>query len=286
MTSADLSSNLSSQDLHALCEQAIAVAKQASDAIMAIYAGEFSVQHKADQSPLTLADTTAHQIIERGLKLLVPRFPMLSEESPERVFADRLRWKRFWLVDPLDGTKEFVSRNGEFTVNIALIEDGEPVLGIIAAPSQSWVAYASRGNGSFQRDFNANAETATPLKVKSCPVDRRVEIGASRSHYQGEIGALAQALGAHQFTALGSALKFVSLASGAIDLYPRLASSASEWDIAAGHCIVREAGGEVLGRDGGPLRYNLRADVLVPAFVAIGDQQHNWLERMGWLEKP
>ncbi len=286
MSNTEPSSNLSSQDLQLLCEQAIAIARDASAAIMAIYAQDFTVAHKADASPLTEADTAAHEVIERGLKALTPRFPMLSEESPPRVFADRLRWKRFWLVDPLDGTKEFVSRNGEFTVNIALIEDGAPVLGIVAAPSQNWVAYASRGNGSYQREFTASADAAKALHVRHCDQGRCVEIGASRSHYHGEIGALAQALGDHQFTVQGSALKFVSLASGAIDLYPRLASSSSEWDIAAGHCIVREAGGEVLGRDGLPLRYNLRADVLMPAFVAIGDQQHNWLERMGWLEKP
>lgn len=275
-------SNLSQTDLSHLCQGAVAVARKAAEAIMAVYARDFSVQNKADSTPLTEADMAAHAIIDEGLKSLTPRFPVLSEESSARVMEDRKRWSRYWLVDPLDGTREFISKNGEFAVNIALIENGVPTIGVIAMPVHDKIAYGTRQGEAYLQNFAA-AETepqrivSTSFSANSVP-----RVAVSRSHHPCELKDALARLGSHENVTQGSSLKFVALACGQADLYPRLGSCSSEWDIAAGQCLLEAAGGALLDLSGQPMRYNQNADLLMPAFVACGDPAINWLSKLGW----
>ncbi len=270
---------LSDTDLAGLLLGARALAEQAAQAIMEIYSPHCVVTQKADRSPLTAADMASHHLLDAGLKLLEPRFPVLSEESGARIFSDRMRWKRYWLIDPLDGTREFVAHNGEFAVNIALIENGVPVLGIVLAPARGDVCWATRGGGAWRA---LSQSSAPPQSIRTRKVGSPVRVAVSRSHHPAELSDLLGAMGAHELCALGSSLKFSDLAAGEIDIYPRLSSSSCEWDIAAGQCIVEQAGGAVLDRCGKPLRYNQGAELLVPAFVAVGDTQVDWLSRLNW----
>ena len=271
---------LSNSDLAGLLVGARALAEQAAKAIMAVYTRPFEVTEKADLSPLTEADMASHHLLDAGLKLLEPRFPVLSEESGARIFVDRTRWKRYWLIDPLDGTREFVAHNGEFAVNIALIENGAPILGLVLAPARGDVCFATRGGGAWRAW--AHARGARPEALHTRKVGSPVRVAVSRSHHPAELSGLLSAMGAHELCALGSSLKFSGLAAGEQDIYPRLSSSSCEWDIAAGQCIVEQAGGAVLDRSGKPLRYNQGAELLVPAFVAVGDTSIDWLTRMNW----
>lgn len=268
---------LSEPDLRTLLQGARALAEQAAQAIMAVYQRDFAIQEKADESPLTEADLAAHRLLERGLRELEPRFPVLSEESTERIFEDRRRWRRYWLIDPLDGTKEFCARNGEFTVNVALIEQGEPILGVIHLPVTGESCFAARGVGAWRvrqgkQEAIAVSELASPIRI-----------ALSRSHSKGESQDYS-ALGAHTLVPLGSSLKFNALAAGEVDLYPRLRPSSCEWDIAAGQCIVEQAGGAIVDRFGARLRYNQSATLLVPAFVAYGKPARAWTELLPWSE--
>lgn len=272
-----LEHKLSDADLGALLLGARTLAEQAAHAIMAVYQREFAVQEKADASPLTEADLAAHHLLDRGLRELEPRFPVLSEESSARIFADRLRWRRYWLIDPLDGTKEFCARNGEFTVNIALIENGEPILGVIHLPVLEESCFAGRGLGAWRSRHGQ--QSAISVSAVANPI----RIGLSRSHSKGEKEDFS-ALGPHTLVPLGSSLKFNALAAGEIDLYPRLRPSSCEWDIAAGQCIVEQAGGAVVDRSGKPLRYNQSAELLVPAFVAYGKAERPWTELLPWSD--
>jgi 3'(2'), 5'-bisphosphate nucleotidase len=280
-------SGLKDEVLDELCAGACALAVQASKAIMEIYSRGCTVQSKADRSPLTEADTAAHSILEHGLKQLAPRLPVLSEESSARVFADRHRWARYWLVDPLDGTREFINKNNEFSVNIALVEHGVAVIGVIAAPAKNQLVLAHRGIPTrFLRLHQSQAAIALmseASELAEAHVARAtVRVGVSRSHHPAEIQTSLNRLGQFSTHALGSALKFLAIAEKSLDIYPRLKSSSSEWDIAAGQCIVEQSGGAVLGLDGLPLRYNQRADLLVPAFIACADPSRDWLAQLGW----
>ena len=281
---------LSETDLAGLLLGARALAEQAAQAIMAVYSRPFDVTKKADLSPLTEADMASHHLLDAGLKQLEPRFPVLSEESDARIFIDRTRWKRYWLIDPLDGTREFVAHNGEFAVNIALIENGAPILGIVLAPARGDVCFATRGGGAWRtwresRRLGDTADTssnAAPQALHTRKAGSPVRVAVSRSHHPAELSGLLSAMGAHELCALGSSLKFSGISAGEQDIYPRLSSSSCEWDIAAGQCIVEQAGGAVLDRTGKPLRYNQGAELLVPAFVAVGDISVDWLARMNW----
>lgn len=268
---------LRSSDLVQLAEGARALASQASLAIMEVYQRSYTMTAKADESPLTEADLASNEILERGLKALEPRFPVLSEESSARIFVDRKRWLRYWLVDPLDGTREFVQGNGEFAVNIALIEDGVPVIGIIAEPRHARQGCGIRGLGAAL--YNADG---TSQVLRTVAHSRPLRVGMSRSHHPAELERSLSLLGAREPVVLGSSLKFLSIAEGQMDLYPRLRSSSSEWDIAAGQGLLEAAGGAVLGLDGEPLRYNQRDSLTVPAFVAFGDLSQDWLSQLGW----
>jgi 3'(2'), 5'-bisphosphate nucleotidase len=267
---------LSETDLSALCQSAQMLAEQAAQAIVKVYAQAFTVDAKADASPLTEADLASHRILENGLKGLDPRFPVLSEESSERVFADRHRWRRFWLIDPLDGTREFVSKNGEFAINIALIENHEVVLGIIYQPVKDVCVSATRGGLTMRFENNQRSV------LRCLPAPKITRVATSRSHHSEELNAALNRLGSYQTSSLGSSLKFNAIAAGELDLYPRLPNTCSEWDIAPGQIILERAGGALVDLEGQPMRYNNRPNTLMPGFIAYGDRSKNWLAQMGW----
>lgn len=258
-------------------EAVLFIAREASAAIMAVYDSEFAVEHKQDDSPLTLADREAHRVIVRGLTALTPHIPVLSEESPpeQHVFATRSAWPTLWLVDPLDGTREFVKRNGEFTVNIALIHRHRPVLGVIAVPATG-VAYCGAHGLGAQRI----APQGAPETIRAQQPFRQVPVVVgSRSHAGDSLALVLKRLGPHDLCSVGSALKFCKVAEGAADFYPRLGPT-SEWDTAAGQAIVEAAGGGVFDLHGEPLSYNRRDTLLNPHFVAIGDAHFAWRHLM------
>ena len=247
-----------------LREAAIAIARRAAGEILAVYDSEFAVQHKDDRSPLTAADLASHRCIVDGLQALTPEIPVLSEESKDLDIAARRQWTRFWLVDPLDGTREFIKRNGEFTVNIALIEDGVATFGVIQQPVTGALWHGAPGAGAFRRDGDADVA----LHVRK-PAHAPLRIAASRSHRDARTQALLDALDG-EAVACGSSLKFCRIAEGDIDLYPRFGPT-SEWDTAAGQAILEAAGGAVLDPQGRPFRYNQRDTLLNGDFIAFGD---------------
>ena len=260
--------------MNQLLQQVTAVAASAGEEILSVYDGDFDVEIKGDGSPLTVADQRSHTIIARELARITPEIPMLSEESGEDVFRERLGWSRYWLVDPLDGTKEFVSRNGEFTVNIALIEHGEPVLGVVHTPVQGVTHLAARGVGAFKSQQH---EEPVPISVREPKADSIIMV-ASRSHAGPEVEAyksrVENDLGPVSITSMGSSLKLCLVAEGSADIYPRLGPT-SEWDTAAAHCVVDVAGGRVTGMDGESLRYN-KENILNPWFLVSGGGNIDW----------
>lgn len=249
----------------ALLSAASDIARRAGVAILGVYAEEFAVTRKADQSPLTLADMRAHEVIARGLQELTPGIPVLSEEGSEIPYAVRRQWPRYWLVDPLDGTKEFVSRNGEFTVNVALIENHAPVLGVVHVPVKDTTYAGEVGRGATRR---IGSEAATDIRVR-VPAPATLRIVGSRSHSV-DLGRHLPQLGPHTLLSIGSSLKFCLVAEGSADFYPRFGPT-SEWDTAAAQAVVEAAGGAVVKSDGTPLRYNEKAELLNPDFFALGD---------------
>jgi len=261
------------RDMERLREAVIAIAREAATRILAVYDSEFAVQHKDDNSPLTAADLAAHRCIVEALERLTPDIPVLSEESAEDVPGlVRREWQRLWLVDPLDGTREFVKRNGEFTVNIALIDDGVPVLGVIQAPVTGELWHAQRGVGAFRRD----GEVDVPLHSRR-PALAPLRVAASRSHRDARTDGFISRMGEVEPVGLGSSLKFCRLADGSLDVYPRFGPT-SEWDTAAGQCVLEAAGGIVVDPKGRPLRYNQRDTVLNGDFLALGDPNLPWKE--------
>jgi 3'(2'), 5'-bisphosphate nucleotidase len=256
-----------------LLDAACDIARDAGRAILEVYGrDDFAVARKADDSPLTEADQVAHRIISRALEELDSGAPILSEESQPADHAARREWQRFWLVDPLDGTKEFLKRNGEFTVNIALVDDHRAVLGVVYAPVLDRLYFGSVELGAWRADAGekpqriaVRAEAASPLRV----------VG-SRSHPSRELAAYLARLPLHEITDMGSSLKICLVAEGAADLYPRLGPT-SEWDTAAAQAILESAGGRMIDLDGRPLRYNSKDDLRNPHFLAFGDQHRDWL---------
>jgi 3'(2'), 5'-bisphosphate nucleotidase len=248
----------------------VALAGEAGVEILRLYDGDPAVQYKADHSPLTAADLAAHHRIMAGLACLTPNLPRLSEEGGEIPFAERRNWTRLWLADPLDGTREFVKRNGEFTVNIALIEDGRPTLGVVHAPVLATTYYAAEGAGAWKQ-----VGAGAPTRVNAVATQQPPRLVASRSHATPELQALLTRLPSHETLHVGSSLKFCLVAEGRADLYPRLGPT-SEWDTAAGQCIVEAAGGIVTDTAGSPLRYNARASLLNPHFLVAGERAYPW----------
>lgn len=249
------------------------IALDAGKPIMGVYAQEFSVAFKPDASPLTEADTLAEALIIEWLAALYPEITIIAEESVANGHAPACG-DRFFLVDPLDGSKEFIARNGEFTVNIALIEKGTPVAGVVYAPALGRIWWGKIGLGAWSGEVSDGAVTREfPISVRSTPVNGRTLVG-SRSHGAEREDERLRSLGT-TFLTVGSSLKFCFLAEGAADLYPRF-SRTMEWDTAAGDAILRAAGGQVVDLTGAPLRYGKRdqdhdSDFANGHFWAIGD---------------
>lgn len=243
----------------------------AGAAILEEYASGSAVELKADRSPLTQADRRAHQILEAGLRALSPAWPVLSEESPPAAIAARRSWTRFWLVDPLDGTREFLARNGEFTVNIALIDQHAPVLGVIAVPAAGIIYWGVPGHGAFKLQRGGSTEPISARPNAEMPL----RVCGSRSHRGDSLRGFLQHVGPHELIPVGSALKFGWIAEGRADVYPRLGPT-SEWDTAAGQAVAEAAGAAVITADGEPLRYNLRDTLLNPHFIVYADRSRDW----------
>jgi len=248
------------------------IARSAGEQIMRIYATEFTVDMKEDQSPVTEADLAAHRVINMDLERITPGMPVLSEESAATPFEHRSRWESYWLVDPLDGTKEFISKNGDFTVNIALIQRGVPVAGVVHVPATGMSYYGCEGVGAFKRDKDGQA---SPIKVRTLIPGAPVKVVASRSHRGPLLDGYLEKLGPHETVSRGSSLKFCLVAEGAADVYPRLGPT-SEWDTGAGHAVLLAAGGQVIGLDGKPLPYNSKDSLLNPHFIAYADSSKDW----------
>ncbi|MBE0405220.1 3'(2'),5'-bisphosphate nucleotidase CysQ [Halomonas citrativorans] len=252
--------------MNELLTEVSAIAREAGDAILRVYAQPFDVAIKADSSPVTAADNAANQIILDKLKALPERIPILSEEGDE-AFTGPDASGRYWLVDPLDGTKEFVKRNDEFTVNIALIENGKPVLGVVLAPVFNVAYIAANGVGAFKIDkygqrvaihVSGRPKEGTPWRVMG-----------SRSHASPYLEDWLKQLGPHETRPMGSSLKFGIIAEGSADVYPRLGPT-SLWDTAAAQAVVEQAGGRVVTLDGTPLCYANPNETLNPDFVVWG----------------
>jgi 3'(2'), 5'-bisphosphate nucleotidase len=252
--------------LRDLLPHVVDLAREAGKAILAVYAEvNPAVEYKIDNSPLTHADLASHHVILEGLNKLSPDWPVLSEESPEIPFDERKLWRHFWLVDPLDGTKEFLSRTGEFTVNIALMEANVPILGVVYAPVIDKMYFAARAAGAYRADANVISQINAVA-----PANSTVRMVVSRSHrsQQDSLKQFAAAAENCELIVMGSSLKFCLIAEGAADLYPRTGPT-MEWDTAAAHCILEEAGGLVTGLDGNSMSYN-KPVLLNSGFLARG----------------
>jgi len=238
------------------------IAQKAGAAIMEIYQSPFTVEMKSDDSPLTAADRAAHVIIESGLQELYPEISLLSEEGRGIPFDERKSWRQFWLVDPLDGTKEFIKRNGEFTVNIALIEDGFPVVGIVHLPAAGKTYYGGKGDGAWLEE---EGSPAVMIHSRVPRAGRGLTVVMSRSHPSPELDDYLAGIDVAESISVGSSLKFCVVAEGKADLYPRLGPT-MEWDTAAGQAVVESAGGKVVDLAGNRLRYN-KKELLNDSFI-------------------
>jgi 3'(2'), 5'-bisphosphate nucleotidase len=247
-----------------------AIAVEAGRRILTVYGREYNVTRKDDNSPLTEADRVAHDLILERLGALTATLPVLSEESAAADYAARASWQRFWLVDPLDGTKEFISRTGEFTVNIALVDNGRPVLGVVHVPVRGETYWACLGNGAFRQVGQNGTESIRVRRYSGGPAT----VVASRSHGSKETTAFLESLGKHDIANMGSSLKFCLVAAGQADVYPRLGPT-MEWDTAAAQCVVEGAGGRVIDLDGRPLLYN-KPDLHNPWFIVSGAGDYDW----------
>ena len=252
------------------------IAREAGTAIMRVYAREFRVRRKADRSPLTEADSIAHRIIADALEAEHPEIPILSEESSELApYSVRRGWTRYWLVDPLDGTKEFVKRNGQFTVNIALVENGRPAAGVVYAPARDWMYWGSVGNAAFK---SVEGGEPVPIRCAEVPESGSLRVVGSNSHLSAETREYVEGLRSRysevSFVAMGSSLKICLVADGSAELYPRFAPT-MEWDTAAAHAVLVAAGGRLLDPGtGDELRYN-KDNLLNGWFVAEGKRPRN-----------
>jgi len=268
------SESTSAAFLAALLEPVLAIAVAAGDAIMEVYQSDFAVSTKDDASPLTQADLRAHRTIIDGLARLTPDIPCLSEEDADISYETRSSWTRYWLIDPLDGTKEFIKRNGDFTVNIALIDRHEAVLGVVHVPVTGTSYVAARGVGaSVIRDG-----VTTAIRTRATPPKPTLVV--TKSHRDAALDEFLARAPAHEELSRGSSLKFCMVAEGLADFYPRTGPT-SEWDTAAAQCLAEVAGASVLRLpDWQPLRYNSKDSLLNPGFVVIGDPAYGWRERL------
>lgn len=257
-----------------LLEAVIGISRRAGREILDVYGSDFEAHAKADNSPLTEADLRAHRLITAELARLSPLLPVLSEEAADIPFAERSGWKRYWLVDPLDGTKEFVSRNGEFTVNIALIEGHRPIMGVVHIPVSDTTYSGIPGLGAWRASHDRPRAPIAVRRMARPPL----RVVGSRSHGNAALESALASLGPYELRPAGSSIKLCLVADGSADLYPRLGPT-SEWDIAAGQAVVEAAGGQVVRiADGLALQYNTGAGLLNPDFLAYGDpgSYRNW----------
>jgi len=246
------------------------IARAAGKAILDVYSRDFAVQEKGDKSPLTEADEVANGVIVAALGRLSPPLPILTEEAVSD-FAGPDPKGRYWLVDPLDGTKEFINRNGEFTVNIALIEGSRPVLGVVYAPVPDVLYVGAEGLGAFK----STAERREQIRVAEHTAGRPWRVVGSRSHAGDSLGQFLNRLGSYELVSMGSSLKFCLVAEGSADIYPRLGPT-SLWDTAAAQCVVEQAGGAVIQFNGLPLSYAQPSQTLNPFFLVHGKSAMPW----------
>lgn len=254
--------------LDTICE----IAVEAGQATMPIYHSDFDVQTKDDDSPLTQADLAAHRVISDRLGAAFADTPQLSEEAADIDYDTRAEWREYWLIDPLDGTREFVKKNDQFTINIALVCDGRPVLGVVYAPALDTLWCGADGLGAFKREAS-DSVLASITCATAAPDKPRVLV--SRSHRGEAIDQLLSRMPDYEPVSMGSSLKFCVIAEGEADFYPRLGPT-SEWDTAAGHAVLDAAGGQVVDTRGRPLRYNETDSLLNDWFLAFGDATHDW----------
>lgn len=244
----------------------IQIAKEAGERILEVYRTSFTIKNKSDNSPLTTADYLSHEIISKRLKNLYPAIPVLSEEDKGISYEIRENWPCFWLIDPLDGTREFIKRNGEFTVNISLIQGNKPVLGVIYSPVKNILYFAKRGMGAFKLVADGKPQN---IRSKGKSDDKALRAVVSRSHCNQELEEYLNKLNLKERISTGSSLKFCLVAEGKADIYPRIGTT-MEWDTAAGQVIVEEAGGKVVEfATGNPLTYNKKS-LENPSFIVKG----------------
>lgn len=250
---------------------------KAGAAILEVYHSDnpIEVENKSDDSPVTKADHAAHIIIDRGLKALKTSFPVLSEEGGMASFEERGAWQRYWLVDPLDGTKEFINKNDEFTVNIALIDGAEAILGMVYVPVTGTLYYGAKDLGAWKEVNNQKHQIkASPVKL-----GQDLTVVGSRRHGAEALEAMLKTIepkfNSIQLVSMGSSLKICALAEGTADWYPRLALT-SEWDTAAAHAVLSAAGGKIMDDQLAALVYNQKESILNPFFHAVGDSQFDW----------
>ncbi len=264
---------MTESDLGVFAEAIAEIAVDAGKAILDVYGKDFEVSHKDDASPLTQADLASHRIICDALAHLTPDIPVLSEESSDLDYDTRADWSQYWLVDPLDGTKEFINRNGEFTVNIALVRSHEPILGVVHVPVTGVTYTGLVGKWASKHDADGRMEH---ISVRTPCADPVVVVG-SRSHANPRLLEYLAKLGPYELVSMGSSLKFCLVAEGKADFYPRLGPT-SEWDTGAAHAVVMAAGGKIVTLEGKPLRYNTKKSLLNPEFLVIADDGRDWLE--------
>lgn len=265
---------LDNNKLPELLSHARTISIQAGHAIMRVYnSDDFDVTKKDDKSPLTAADLAAHHLIIESLAQLPFDFPILSEESDSIPFSVRETWETYWLIDPLDGTREFIKRNGEFTVNIALIHQHKPVLGVVHAPVINETFCAAEGLGAH---FTGPDGETKNIQCKALNNRKPVVVG-SRSHANEELTQFLENIGNHTLISMGSSLKICLIADGRADLYPRIGLT-SEWDTAAAQCVVEQAGGQLTKTDLTPLEYNTKESLLNPYFFVFGKNSKDWSE--------
>lgn len=261
---------------HIVCQ----IALEAGEKILAVYnSADFQVQNKDNNTPVTAADLASHQHLIQNLKELTPDYPILSEESADIPFSQRQQWQTYWLVDPLDGTKEFIKRNDQFSILIALIHNHEPVLGVVYAPALQELWVASMGNGAYK----LVGEELVPIQAR--PLASPPVIIGSKSHRDERMPEFLANIGEHEYQTFGSIIKACRVAEGSADLYPRLGLT-SEWDTAAAQIIVTEAGGYMVNFDNEPLRYNTKASLVNPYFFVMGSEWHDWLQYLPKADKP
>jgi 3'(2'), 5'-bisphosphate nucleotidase len=260
--------------MNRLLNEVVSLAKFAGNQILKIYQGDFSVEYKMDESPITTADLASHNCICQGLRRLKPALPIISEESIPISFQERQNWEKYWLIDPLDGTKEFLERNGEFTINIALIEQFKPILGVIFVPSMNICYFAREGIGAYKQ---IGQNRPKKMHSKVWKEEQIITAVISRRHGLEKLKKFFKQFSKLNLLYCGSALKFCWVAEGLADIYPRF-SPTFEWDTAAGQCILNEAGGQVIDSTGQELQYNRLYSLQTPDFLAVSDRHHPWLD--------